>query len=185
MLDASFVRASDLMERHVVTVTPDTPVLGLHRLFVDRELHGAPVVSEDGTVQGVVSTLDLLRVVRGELERGERVITSYFRDELPYSGSDWLRMPESFQDRMQDLTAADAMSREIVMVRPDANVDEIVKTLSRHRVHRVLVGDNRVLQGVITVFDLLPVLSGITRSHVGRLRYTGYCRGALSPRLPA
>lgn len=173
MLDEPVVRASDLMERNLVTVAPDTPLLDLHRLLVDRELHGAPVVGDDRTVQGVVSTLDLLRIVRDELERDACVATTYYRDELPYEGPDWLRMPDNVRGRMHGLTASDAMSREIVMVRPRASIDEIVQTLSAHRAHRVLVGDNRVLQGVITVFDLLPLLSGIARSHTRQLRHTG------------
>lgn len=128
-------------------------------------------------MQGVVSTLDLLRVVRDEIEPGDGLTsTTYFRDELPYSGADWIEMPEDFQDRMQRLTAADAMTRELVMVRPDATVDEIVRAMSEHRVHRVLVGDGRTLQGVITTFDLMRVLSRITPVVTGSTRHTGYRR---------
>lgn len=60
--------AGDLMARDVVTVSPETPILDVHRLFVEEEIHGAPVVDEDGVVRGVISTLDLLRIVRDEAE---------------------------------------------------------------------------------------------------------------------
>ena len=180
MTDKAIVYARDLMERDVITVTPETRILDLHRLFVEEEIHGAPVVGEDGIVVGVVSALDLLRIVRDELEPGAgSTATTYFRDELPYSGPDWLRMPEDFQDRMQDLTAADAMTREIVMVSPDATVDEIVRTMSTHRVHRVLVGEGLMLQGVISTFDLLRVLSRVTPPVTATTRHTGYRRGGL------
>lgn len=176
----AIVYARDLMERDVITVTPETRVLDLHRLFVEEEIHGAPVVGDDGIVVGVVSALDLLRIVRDELEPGAgSTVTTYFRDELPYSGPDCLRMPEDFQDRMQELTAADAMTRAIVMVGPDATVDEIARTMSAHRVHRVLVGEGRVLQGVITTFDLLRVLSRVTAPVTTTTRRTGYHRGDL------
>src|SRR5690242_12345041 len=106
MENKAIVRASDLMERDLITVTPSTRVLDIHRLFVEEEIHGAPVVGEDGVVQGVVSTLDLLRAVRDELEPGAgSTATTYCRDELPYSGPYWMSIPEDLQDRMQELTA--------------------------------------------------------------------------------
>lgn len=173
------VRARDLMERDVITVTPDTRLLDVHRLFVEEEIHGVPVVGEDTLVRGVVSTLDLLRLVRDEFEPGAgATATTYFRDELPYSGPDWLRMPEDFQDRMQELTVADAMTRELVTVGPDASIDDIARTILEHHVHRVLVCEDRVLLGVISVFDLVRVLAGVLaiEPQADLIRHTGYSR---------
>jgi CBS domain-containing protein len=151
--------ARDLMQSDIITLSPDTPVLDIHRMFVEEEIHGAPVVDDDGVVRGVVSSLDLLRIVRDELEPGAGATTpSYFRDELPYSGPDWGRIPEDFQDRLHDLTASDAMSRELVSVTPSAPAAEIAKTMRQHRIHRVLVIDDKELVGVITTFDLLQAL---------------------------
>ena len=177
--DEPIVRARDLMERDVITVTPETRLLDVHRLFVEEEIHGAPVVGEDTLVRGVISTLDLLRLVRDEFEPGAgATATTYFRDELPYSGPDWLQMPEDFQDRMQELTAADAMTRDLVTVGPDATVDDIARTMLEHRVHRVLVCEERVLLGVVSAFDLLRVLTRVPaiEPHPGLIRHTGYSR---------
>jgi CBS domain-containing protein len=81
----------------------------------------------------------------------------YFREELPYSGPDWLRVPEDFQDRMAELTAGDAMVREVVMVPPDAPVGQVARIMRDQRIHRVLVADRGVLQGILTAFDLLSL----------------------------
>ena len=177
--DEPIIRARDLMERGVITVTPETRLLDVHRLFVEEEIHGAPVVGEDTLVRGVISTLDLLRAVRDEFEPGAGATSAtYFREELPYSGPDWLRIPEDLQDRMQDLTAGDAMSRDIVAVAPDATVDDIARTMLEHHVHRVLVCQDRVLLGVISVFDLIRVLARVPaiEPHAGLIRHTGYSR---------
>lgn len=139
MLDGSVVRASDLMNRRPITVTPETTVL--------------------------------------ELEPAAHATTSYYDDEIPCSGADWVRMPDHFRIRMQKITAADAMSRDLVMVGPDAPLDEVVQALSTHRLHRVLVGEHGVLQGMITTFDLLPVLSRVIPRHGGSMHATGYSRG--------
>lgn len=169
------LRASDLMERDIITVSPETPILDIHRLFVEEEIHGAPVVGEDGIVYGVVSALDLLRVVRDELEPGAGATeANYYRDEQPYSGPDWQSVPEDLQGRMQQLTASDAMTKSIVMVSPDAGVEEIARTMREQRIHRVLVGTDRMLDGVLTTFDLLRVLTD--RPQPKRQHATGFRR---------
>lgn len=158
--DEPILRARDVMERDVITVSPETSILDIHRLFVEEEIHGAPVVGDDELVHGVVSSLDLLRVMHDELEPGAGcTATTYFRDQLPYSGPDWLSMPKDFQDRVQALTAADAMTRDLVVVGPDATAYEIAQTMLKHRVHRVLVTDDRNLLGVISTFDLLNAVT--------------------------
>jgi CBS domain-containing protein len=173
-------RARNLMERDVISVSPETRVLDIHRLFVEEEIHGAPVVTDDGNVVGVISTIDLMRIVRDELEPGAGATSStYFRAELPYSGPDWLSMPENFQDRLQELTAEDAMTRELVTVGPDATVAEVARTMLEHHVHRVLVLEAGSLLGVISTFDLLRVLAPqaqFQESEPGSTRYTGYRR---------
>jgi len=158
--DEPLLRARDFMERDVITVSPETSILDVHRLFVEEEIHGAPVVGDDAVVYGVVSSLDLLRVMRDELEPGAGcTATTYFRDQLPYSGPDWETMPEDFQDRVQELTAADAMTRDLVAVHPDATAHEIAQTMLKHRVHRVLVTSDGSLLGIISTFDLLTAVT--------------------------
>jgi len=173
--DETLFRARDLMERDVITVTPETRILDVHRLLIEEEIHGAPVVGEDGIVCGVVSSLDLLRVVRDELEPGAgAAMTAYLSNDQEYSSPDWIETPDDLQDRMQGLTVADAMTREIVTIGPDATVAEIARMMLVHHVHRLLVVEDRVLQGVITTFDLLRAASrGVVP---GPTRHTGYRR---------
>jgi CBS domain-containing protein len=170
--------ARDVMERDVITVTPETPILDVHRLFVEEEIHGAPVVSDSGDVVGVISTQDLLRIVRDELEPGAgATVSTYFRTELPYSGPDWQCMPQDLQDRVQQATAGDAMTRELVAVTSRASIEQVARTMLAHRVHRVLVIDDGVLSGIISAFDMLRVLAAKPRAVAGgAVRQTGYRR---------
>jgi CBS domain-containing protein len=181
IMDRTFQpRARDLMQRDIITIDPETPILDVHRLFVEEEIHGAPVVDETGRVRGVISTLDLLRIVRDELEPGAGAVsTTYFRDDLPYSGPDWTTGPEDLQERVQHVTASDAMTVQLVTVKPSASVEDIATTMLSHHVHRVLViGDEGALEGVITTYDLLRVLSPATRERIDApaMHATGYRR---------
>lgn len=50
----------EVMTQVVVTVEPETAIAEVIELFRSRHISGAPVVSRDGTVLGVISTSDVL-----------------------------------------------------------------------------------------------------------------------------
>ncbi len=56
------LRVGDVMVEGLITVAPDESVGVVARLFLERRIHRAPVV-EDGEFLGVVSTMDLVRLV--------------------------------------------------------------------------------------------------------------------------
>ncbi len=115
------------MQTDVVTVTPTTPLSTVHRLFIEEEIHGAPVVDDDGFVVGVVSTLDLSRALTDELD----------------------------PDATLAMSAADVMTPEVVSVAPETRVSDVAKLMQDQHIHRVLVVKDRELVGMITTFDLL------------------------------
>jgi len=151
------LRARDLMQTELITVSPETPLISVHQLFVEEEINGAPVVDEQGDVLGVISSLDLVRAVQDEYGSGGTG-PAYFREDLLYSGPDWTRAPQDLQDRLGQLTAIDVAIREIVSVAPTATVAEIARTMRSQRIHRVLVVDDGRLVGLISTFDLLRAL---------------------------
>lgn len=153
--------ALDIMQKDILTLAPETPLIQAHRLFVEEEIHGAPVVEEDGSLSGVVSTLDLLRAVEEEHERGSSA-PSYFRETLEFSSPGWPPLSEDFQDRLSELTVRDVMNAEIVSVPPRATVQQVAHAMRTHRVHRVLVLDGGKLLGLISTFDLVRLLEAGT-----------------------
>src|SRR6266404_4185484 len=62
-LQAKTVR--DIMVTEVVTVSPETPLTEVARTLFTRHLHRV-LVTEGGTVRGVISTLDLVRLIADE-----------------------------------------------------------------------------------------------------------------------
>ena len=149
--------ARDLMQTHLITLSPDTPLLNAQRLFVDEEINGAPVIDETGKLLGVVSTLDILRAVEEEHDTASSYKV-YFHSELEFSGPDWSSMPEDFQDRLGQLTVAEAMTKGGVTVSPDTSIVDLAKHLRTNRIHRALVLENDQLVGIISTFDLLATI---------------------------
>lgn len=151
------VRARDLMERHVVTVNPETSLAELYRLFAEEQIGAAPVVDETERVIGVVSSADLLRALAEERDTA-LVDTRYLRDLLPYSSPDWDGVPEDLQDRLGQRRVSEAMTEGIVSVGPDASAAEVAATLRTNRLHHVFVIEDGLLAGVISTYDLLQLV---------------------------
>ncbi|MER7463208.1 CBS domain-containing protein [Streptomyces sp. NPDC097981] len=59
---AESTRAEDLMTTPAVTVRPDTTLPQAARIMADRHIKRLPVVDGDGTLKGIVSRTDLLKV---------------------------------------------------------------------------------------------------------------------------
>jgi len=150
--------AKDLMSSHLITVSPEAPLVDVNRLFVEEELHGAPVVDDEGRLVGVVSTSDLLRAVEEEHE-GPAADHRYFREVLDFSAPDWTSAPEDFQDRLSQFTVSDVMQTSVVTVTEDAPLTEIASVLREHRIHRVIVVRDGYPLGVVSSFDLLALLA--------------------------
>ena len=151
------LRARDVMQTDVLTIDSDASLLDAHRLFVEAEINGAPVVDESGTVVGVLSSADLLRSVEEERDTA-LVQRTYFRDLTEFSGPDWSSGVEDFQDRLAVRTVAEAMTPEAISVDVEATIPEVARTLRSQRVHRVLVEEAGKLIGLISTFDLVALL---------------------------
>jgi len=149
--------ARDLMESHVVSVSPDDPLASVQRLFVEEEIHGAPAVDETGRVLGMISSADLLRAAAEEHDAGRR--SSGYVDELleVSSGGGWFWGGEE-EERLSGQVVSDVMSTDVVSVEVDAPVPEIARKLRESRIHRVLVVERGRLCGIISTFDLIGLL---------------------------
>jgi len=153
--------ARDIMETQVITLSPSDPLSNVHRLFCDEEIHGAPVVDDDGRVLGIITSMDLLRAASDERDsaRGD---PTYFRELFELSGPDLQEAPEGFLDRLRERVTAEFMTEDVACVGTDATVPEIARALRRNRIHRVLVVEDEILQGIITTFDLVGLLEKVS-----------------------
>jgi CBS domain-containing protein len=145
------------MEEQVLMVSPETPLLHVHRLFAEEQIGAAPVVDGSERVIGVITSADLVRTLEEERDTA-MVHTSYLRDVLPYSSPDWDNFPDDLQDRLGQLRVSDAMTEGVVSVSPDASAAEVARTLRKNRLHHVFVIEDGALRGVVSTYDLLQLV---------------------------
>ena len=144
------MRAQDIMSREVVTVTPATPIGEVARLMTEKRISGIPVVTESGTVIGIVSESDLIRRAELGSEPKHKWWLALFSD------------PDAMAHeyaKTHGIKAQDAMSRQVVTIGENADLKEIADTLERHRVKRVPVVRDGKLAGIVSRADLVRAFS--------------------------
>jgi len=161
---------AEVMQREVVTVTPETPVRTLLKRLVSEQISGVPVVTGEGDIVGVVSTTDVVRLGAGEKElNADELIWEPL--VLPNEEEDeyatWFMDAENFryptegqtealpEDVFDGYTVSDIMTPAAFTVKPTDSVQEVAAFLLQGRIHRALVVENGQLQGIVTAFDLL------------------------------
>jgi CBS domain-containing protein len=149
--------AADVMTDSVVSLSPDASLLDALRLFVEEDIHGAPVVDDGGEFVGVISTTDILRAEEDEHDTAS-VETHYLRGMLEFSEPDWIGDPTDFQDRLARRRVGEVMTKSFASVARDAPVADVARQLRENRIHRVWVVDDNRVCGVVSTLDLMPVI---------------------------
>ena len=152
------LKAKDIMSQELTLLREDDTVREAASTLLDNEIHGAPVHSETGEVTGVLSMTDLARYER---EREPHLVreSDYYhvRDvgknfEVPWD--------KGFHaEEMDEPRVRDVMTPSVISVRLESSLRDIVDTLLRFKIHRVLVMDheNRAA-GLVTEMDILGAL---------------------------
>jgi CBS domain-containing protein len=172
----------DIMRGDVITIRPSASVSDLIRRLETLGVTGVPVVDEHGSLLGVVTSRDVLRLARdlGEAPEAVRwglgisglaaepaVLDSSLDGEFfayyvtPAGGFVDVR------DRIRELpgnafdgySVADIMTPAPVTIGPEATLPEAARLLRRENVRRALVVRTGKLVGIITATDILKAVA--------------------------
>lgn len=170
----------DIMNEQVVTVGPDTTVRQLARLLADEEISGAPVVDGNGTLLGVVSATDVVRLAAEDADihvassalPADRVSIPdpevdeepdpdpygfFLPEDSPFAGE---RLLDQFAETELDAVAvADIMTPVTFSVDPEDSLKELADFLVRGRIHRAVVVRHDRLLGIVTSGDVLRAVA--------------------------
>ena len=122
----------DLMTTDVITVSSETGIRDAARLMFRNRVSGLPVTTPDGTLAGIITEADFLRL---EVDRQEGVT------ELGE-------------------TVGDVMSPGVVTTGPDTEIYEAAKMMTFQDIKRLpVVDDDSRLLGIISRADIVSVFT--------------------------
>ncbi len=143
------MKASEIMQRDVITATPAMAIADAVHLLTTHRISALPVVDEGGTVVGLLSEADLLRRV----ELGTETQLPAWRALLAGAG----RMAADYV-RTHACKVDEVMSSPVISVSPDTELSEVVALMESRRIRRVPVLEDGRLVGIVTRADLMVAL---------------------------
>jgi CBS domain-containing protein len=146
---------ADIMQRDVVTVSPDDKLEDVVRVLHDHELPGVPVVNDGGRCVGIITEADLVISEEGS----DLHLPHYI--EL-FGGVVFLEPLRHFEERLHKAFASSAsemMTADPVTVAPEATVQEAARLISKGGHNRLPVVEHGRLVGVVTRVDVLEALT--------------------------
>lgn len=144
-----------VMQRAVLTLSPEMGVRDALDRLVDWRVTGAPVVDEAERVVGVLSQRDLLRYEQ-HAPPPKPAVPSYYQRLNGEVLVSRMEFPEDSTQRVRDV-----MTPAVFMTDEATPVPAVARFMLRKRVHRVLVTRDGKLAGIVTTMDLLR---GLLRS---------------------
>ena len=133
------VAVGDLMSTPVVTVTPETSIEALTELMTRHDYNGFPVVNDSGTLQGLVTRLDLFKLY-----------LLPYRRFIPVLEDTWIS------------SAGGIMSRGVITLYPVEPAIKAMALMVEHGVRTIPIVTDTVggttLVGVVTRRDLATAL---------------------------
>lgn len=145
------ITAKDIMSARVASISPDASARLAAKTMLKRKVSALLVLDTKRRLLGVISEGDLVH--RIELDTRKK-------------GSWWLNLLTPDRDLARDYArahgrkVADAMSRNVVSVSPDAKLPAIVALMDKHRIKRVpVVGKDGKPVGVVSRADVLSAFA--------------------------
>jgi len=146
------LKAADIMTRNVHSVSDDTDVEDLARLFVEKGVSAMPVLDRKGRLQGIVTETDL--VEQNKPLHIPTVISIF----------DWVLYLESeknFREQVQRMTAkkvGEICTRDVVTCSPETPVGEIAAMMVDHKAHLIPVVESEQVVGVVARLDIIRAM---------------------------
>ena len=141
----------DIMNAPVIAIAPDTPVVTIAALLLERHISGVPVV-DSGRVVGLVNEADLLW--RHEIgtdastPRSPWWVRLMERDRAP---GDYVKSHARY--------ATDIMTRDVVSVGEGMPLSRLVSLFASRAVRRIVVSREDELVGIVTRADLVRAVA--------------------------
>ncbi|MGD8344482.1 MAG: CBS domain-containing protein [Desulfobacterales bacterium] len=146
------LKASDIMTKEVITVSPDTEITKAAKILLERRINGLPVVDAFGRLVGILCQSDLV------VQQKSIPIPSVFtllESFIPLSS---MKRIDKEVEKIAALTVKQAMTPDPVTVGPDTDIDEVARLMVDKKYHTLPVVEGDKVVGIVGKEDVLKTL---------------------------
>lgn len=158
MSDITSSSAREIMSTQLLTVCESWSIQALIDFFNEKKVSGAPVLSKNGDLIGVVSLSDIINFdVNPQHSLDENPMSQYYFNTLEGVSPDELGL--STGNQHQNHLVSEIMTPEVISVEIDTPVPQIAAQMHQHNIHRVFISNGDEICGVVSTLDILKLVS--------------------------
>ena len=150
------MQAREIISPRPEVLSPGMPVRELEERLISHHVGGFPVL-DHGKLVGMVTRSDLVRVLDLEHTIDDLIAERAEATGAPADSSQ--SRGARIGARLEAMTVADVMVRDVVTVAPETPIEEVARTMVQAHVHRLPVVDGDRLVGLVTGVDLARVIA--------------------------
>lgn len=144
------MQARDVMVSPVITVSPDSSVRDVAKIFLKHEISAVPVVDGNGKLAGIVTEGDLIHRVENDTETRRSPWLRFFTQEDVLAAE---------YVKSHSRKVADVMTKRVIFAAPDASLSDIAMLMERHSIKRVPIVNKGQLVGIVSRANLIQAIA--------------------------
>ena len=134
----------EMMTKNVITVSPEASLKEVGSLIKEKKISGLPVVTEGGTIVGIVTLTDLLNL-----------LSRIYQWKQLEEGDEAVNLSDMFEKEKTTSKVADIMTKNVIALREDDSLDDVMKLMFDNKIHTIPVTKEGVLIGIVGKRDLI------------------------------
>ena len=134
----------DIMAQNVITVSPDTSLREAGKILKEKKISGMPVVERDGSLVGVITITDILKIIK-EIYQWQQIEKS----------STGLKISDLIETQSLNKKVGDVMTRSVFTLEAGRNVNELMRLVFTKNIHTIPITEDGKLVGVVGKHDLI------------------------------
>jgi len=155
-----------VMNKAVVTLSPDDTILKASLKLSEKNISGAPVVNAEGTLIGIFSEADVFKSMKISKKALKLIYPSLTSVSVAFQELETEQGAVDAYREVENLKVGDVMTTEVVTARPDEEIRDAIKRMVSQGINRlpVIDGNNKVV-GIITRGDILKGIAMESNNH--------------------
>ncbi len=149
------MKVREVMSPNPFTLPPRASVAAAAVALSESKVSGCPIVDASGKLVGMLTELNILEALKTQ----HKELRMLMPPEISFG--------ISFVEVVRHEAAASAfaevgnwpvekvMTKDVVFVRPDDEVETVIQLMAKHRIHRVPVVEKGKVVGIVTRTDIL------------------------------
>jgi CBS domain-containing protein len=149
------MKVRDVMAPNPFTLPPDASVAAAAVALAESRIGGCPVVDAAGKVVGMLTEANILEALKTQHKELKVLMPPEISFGISFVEVVQTKEAVSAFAEVGDWPISRIMTKQVVSVAPDDDVERAIALMAKHRIHRIPVIEEGKLVGIVTRTDIL------------------------------